>query len=416
MCTKMINNSNTLDFQTELKRKEIKRNFSVMVKVCGAACNMDCDYCYYIEKDALYSGDKYKMKEDVLENMIKSHIEAQAGNRVEFVWHGGEPTIAGLSYFRNIIDIQNRYKGDKEIANVLQTNGTLINENWCRFLAENNFLCGISIDGPKPFHDKHRRFTNGKGSWDDAMRTIDLFHRYGVDFNTMTVINASNAKHPVAVYDFLKSIGSRYMQFTPIVERIADDENELISLVSSKYQKATSIMAENVSEQDWGNFLCRIFDKWVQTDIGVYFVNYFDATLASYLGQPTGLCTMNEYCACSPAIEHNGDAYCCDHYVFPEFLSGNIMKSQLSDLVKNDKQLFFEEEKIKGISSVCKSCEFLRNCYGDCPKNRINKTKDGEYISALCGGLYSFFKYTKPKFEAMAKEIAKGNAPSNIIK
>ncbi len=401
----MNKNTHTLDFATELKRKNIKRPFSIMVKVCGSRCNMDCDYCYYIEKDLLYAGRKLQMREDTLEHLIKTHIEAQPHNNVEFVWHGGEPTLAGLDYFRNIVALQKKHKGSKQISNVLQTNGTTIDEEWCVFLREHNFLCGISIDGPKYLHDKHRRFNNRKGSWEKIMETIKLFHKYQVEFNTMTTVNNTNAKHPEAIYNFLKSIGSKYMQFIPIVERIAEDENETMSIVSAAYQNSSLPMLENVSGKEWGKFLIKIFDLWIQNDVGKYFVNIFDATLASHMKYRTGLCTMNQYCTCAPAIEHNGDSYCCDHFVFPEFLTGNIIKHHIEDLVKIDQQLLFEEDKWKKLSEKCLTCEFLTNCYGDCPKNRIAKTEKGQNISALCEGLYNFFSHTQPYFLRMAEEL-----------
>ena len=228
----------TASFLFELERSKVQRSFSSMIKVVGPVCNLDCDYCYYIEKDALYPGKKFNlssfgMKLDVLEGFIKRYIASQPQKKVEFIWHGGEPTLLGVDYFKKIIDIQQKYADGKEIANVLQTNGTLINDKWAEFLAENDFLCGLSIDGPQKFHDKHRRYMNGKGSWEDAVRCAALFRKHGVEFNTMSVVNVSNSKEPIAVYDFLKSIGSHYMQFSPIAERIALDDNESMSLVEN---------------------------------------------------------------------------------------------------------------------------------------------------------------------------------------
>lgn len=253
----------TASFLFEQERSKLQRSFSTMVKVAGPVCNLDCDYCYYLEKDALYPGKKFNlsafgMKEEVLEKFIRDYIISQPQERIEFIWHGGEPTLLGIEYFRKALALQRKYGEGKQMANVLQTNGTLINDQWAEFLAENNFLCGLSIDGPKKFHDKHRRFADGRGSWEKAVECARIFRKHGVEFNTMSVVNASNSKEPLAVYEFLKEIGSRFMQFSPIVERISLDEKEELSIVDNHYSKETALMSENVSAEDWGNFLCRI--------------------------------------------------------------------------------------------------------------------------------------------------------------
>lgn len=336
----------TASFVFEQERNRLQRSFSTMIKVVGPVCNLDCDYCYYLEKDALYPGKQFtlpsfRMKEEVLEKLIRDYIGSQPQERVEFIWHGGEPTLLGVDYFRRALELQEKYRGGKTIANVLQTNGTLIDDHWAEFLAENHFLCGLSIDGPQRFHDNHRRFVNGRGSWEKAVECARIFRKHGVEFNTMSVVNASNSKEPIAVYDFLKEIGSRFMQFSPIVERIALDEQEQLSIVNHYYTKETALMRENVSAEDWGNFLCRIFDRWVKTDVGYCYVNWFDNTLAAYIGQQPSLCSMAAYCGCSLAIEHNGDAYCCDHFVFPEYRLGNIFQQDIAEMAKSDQQLFF---------------------------------------------------------------------------
>ena len=417
----MDNTNNTTSFLFEQQRSGIRRNFSLMLKVCGPVCNLDCDYCYYLEKEVLYPGKNWKvadfrMPEDTLGTIIRDYIGAQAGNRVEFIWHGGEPSLLGTAYFRKALEMQKRYAGDKEIANVFQTNGTLITDEWAEFLAANNFLCGLSIDGPQRFHDRHRRHVNGKGSWEQAVECARIFQKHGVEFNTMTVVNAENSKQPAAVYEFLKSLGSRYLQLTPIVERIARDEEDPLSIVSDLYTKEADPMVENVSAADWGNFLCRVFDLWVKTDVGHCYVNYFDNTLAAYAGQPPHLCSMAPYCGCSLAVEHNGDAYCCDHFVFPEYKVGNIHRDSLTEMVKSDKQLFFEERKKEELSRLCRECEFLPMCGGDCPKNRFDTNKEGESVSVLCEGFRTFFHHTRKHFEFMAEELRCHRAPANIMK
>lgn len=411
----------TASFVFEQERSKLRRSFSVMIKVVGPVCNLDCDYCYYLEKDALYPGKKFNlssfgMKEEVLENFIRNYIASQPQEKVEFIWHGGEPTLLGVDYFRKALELERKYGEGKTVSNVLQTNGTLINDEWAEFLAENHFLCGLSIDGPKKFHDRHRRYPNGRGSWEKAVECARIFRKHGVEFNTMSVVNASNSKEPVVVYDFLKEIGSRYMQFSPIVERIALDEQEKLSIVGNRYTKAAALMQENVSAEDWGNFLCRIFDRWVKTDVGYCYVNWFDNTLAAYVGRQPALCSMAPYCGCNLSVEHNGDVYCCDHFVFPEHLLGNFHEQSLEEMAKSDKQLFFEQYKKDSLSARCKACAYLNACGGDCPKNRIARTAEGEPISCLCTGFRMFFEHTRKYFEFMADELRNQRPPANVMK
>ncbi len=416
----MENRPLAASFLFEKERGKIRRPFSVMVKVAGPVCNLDCDYCYYLEKDALYPGktftlSSFGMNEEVLEKLIRDYIVSQPQQRAEFIWHGGEPTLLGVDYFRKVVEFQNYYADGKEIANSFQTNGTLINDEWAEFLAANRFLCGLSVDGPQKFHDNHRRFLNGRGSWEKVVECAGLFKKHGVEFNTMTVVNASNSRHPVAVYEFLKELGSKYMQFSPIVERIAEDESEQFSIVTGEYSKKAAVMRENVDASDWGNFLCRIFDKWVKTDVGTCYVNYFDNTLAAYVDQIPSLCSMAGYCGCSLAIEHNGDAFCCDHFVFPEYRLGNIFDTDIAILAKSDKQFFFEQRKQDTLSKQCGDCPYLIACGGDCPKNRFVRNRDGEYISYLCPGFQTFFEHTRKHFEFMANELKNHRTPANIM-
>ncbi len=411
----------TASFIFEQERKKLHRSFSVMVKTAGPVCNLDCDYCYYLEKDALYPGKKFnlssfRMNEEVLEKLIRDFITSQPQQTIEFVWHGGEPTLLGIEYFRKAITLQKKYAGEKEILNSFQTNGTLITDEWAEFLAENHFLCGLSIDGPKKFHDNHRRFPNGQGSWEKVVECARLFRKHGVEFNTMSVVNASNSKEPATVYEFLKSIGSRFMQFTPIAERIALDPANPLSIVDNRYNKATAVMEENVSATDWGNFLCRIFDIWVKNDVGTYFVNYFDNTLAAYAGQHPSLCSMAPYCGCSLAVEHNGDVYTCDHFVFEDYKLGNIFEKNIAEMAKSDQQLFFEQRKQDTLSRQCRNCPFIKACGGDCPKNRFVKNEDGESVSCLCEGFRMFFNHTRKHFEFMANELRHQRPPANVMK
>lgn len=408
-------------FVFEQERKKLQRSFSVMVKTAGPVCNLDCDYCYYLEKDALYPEKKFnlssfRMNEKVLEKLIRDFIASQPQQQIEFVWHGGEPTLLGIDYFRDAVALQKKYAGGKEILNAFQTNGTLITDEWAEFLAENNFLCGLSIDGPRKFHDAHRHFPNGQGSWEKAVECARLFRKHGVEFNTMSVVNASNSKEPASVYEFLKSIGSRFIQFTPIAERIALDPSEPLSIVDNRYDKAAAMMQENVRAADWGNFLCRIFDIWVKNDVGNCFINYFDNTLAAYAGQQPSLCSMAPYCGCSLAVEHNGDVYACDHFVFEDYKLGNLFEKNIAEMAKSDQQLFFEQRKQDTLSRQCQNCPFIKACGGDCPKNRFAKNEDGEFVSCLCEGFRLFFNHSRKHFEFMANELKHQRPPANVMK
>lgn len=408
----------TTSFLWEQRRCAFRRDFPVMVKVVGPACNLDCDYCYYVEKEALYPGmrrDSWRMTPRTLELVVRDTIASQLGDKVTFIWHGGEPTLAGLDFFKEAVRLQRLYGEGKTVENVLQTNGTLIDERWAAFLAEENFLCGLSVDGPEFLHDAHRRYADGRGTWRRVAECARLFRRYGVEFNTMTTVNATNARHPLAVYEAMRELGSRFMQFIPIVERVADDEREVFSLVTPKYERSASVLLESVEAREWGNFLCRVFDVWVRRDVGVCYVNIFDNTLAGYVGEPQ-LCSMNARCTCSPAVEFNGDVYLCDHLVYPEYRLGNVLERSLAEMVKDDRQLAFEAEKEMSLSEKCRKCEFLRLCGGDCPKNRYAWDGEGVPLSSLCEGFRLFFTHTRRAFEFMAAELAAGRAPANVMR
>lgn len=417
----MLDSSNITSFQLEQERANVQRPFTLMVKVVGSVCNLDCDYCYYLEKNQLYrekpfSIAAFRMNETILEKVISNFIESQPQDNVHFVWHGGEPTLLGLDYFRHIVSLQKKFANGKTIFNALQTNGTLINDAWAEFLSQNRFLCGLSVDGPKKFHDKHRKNFDGKGSWQKAVNAAKFFQKHDTEFNTMAVVNASNVKEPLNVYRFLKELKGKLIQFTPIVERIATDETHLFSMVDSHYERETLPMTENVNAETWGNFLCTIFDDWVKHDVGFSYINIFESVFASYVHHPVNLCSMSKYCTDSLVVEHNGDVFSCDHYVFPEYKIGNILEQNLANLAKCNQQLFFEEDKFYKLSNECKSCNYINICGGDCPKNRIKTNQDGEKISSLCSGFLKFFKHSDPFFKMMANEFFHQRPPSNIMK
>jgi len=397
-----------------------KSPFHVMVKPIGPVCNLDCNYCYYLEKATLYTGEgsraaDFRMKDAVLEKFIRNYIQSQPGDRVDFAWQGGEPTLNGIEYFRKIVELQKQYGDGKQITNSLQTNGTLIDEEWAEFLAVHNILVGISVDGPPELHDHFRTFKHGKGSFSRVMETVRLFHKYRVPFNTLTVVNDRNAKMPLKVYRFLKDIGSDFMQFIPIVEREADDPSVRLKLVANDYAGEAWVTEESVEPLEFGRFLSRIFDEWVRLDVGKHYVNYFDNTLAAYAGELPSLCTMRPVCGAALVLEHNGDFYSCDHFVYPEHLLGNIMDRSMEEMFNSEEQINFGMNKQRSLPEVCRSCEFLRACGGDCPKHRFLETDNGEKISYLHDGFLYFFRHVDKHMKFMAEELRNQRPPANVM-
>jgi len=397
-----------------------KHPFQLMIKPVGPVCNLQCDYCYYLEKTQLYKDRKtttsaFGMSPEVLENCVREYIGSQDYEHILFTWQGGEPTMLQVDFFRKVVALQKKYAGGKRISNSIQTNGTLITEEWADFLANNNFLVGLSIDGPADLHDHYRSLASGKGSFGRIMDSVRLFHKYSVEFNTITTVNNRNSRMPLRVYHFLKDIGSTYMQFIPVVEREAEDQGEPFKLVANDYKGKARVTPESVESPDWGKFLARIFDEWVRIDIGRHYVNYFDNTLACYAGEVPSMCTMQEVCGAAPVMEHNGDVYACDHYVYPQFLLGNMQGNNLGELAGSDFQLDFGREKRENLPRECRECEFLPMCGGDCPKHRFLENDEGELISYLHDGFLFYFRHVDKYMKIMAGELEQQRAPSNIM-
>ncbi|MEX0987012.1 MAG: anaerobic sulfatase-maturation protein [Bacteroidales bacterium] len=410
-----------LNFLTAHDRMHKKRAFQLMTKPYGPVCNLQCDYCYYLEKANIYDEKKnvptqFKMSDEVLEKYVHDYIESQPGEEVQFTWQGGEPTLLGVDFFRKALQFQQKHGEGRRISNTLQTNGTLITDEWAEFFVTNNFLIGLSIDGPADLHDYYRKYTSGKGSFSRIMDTVKLFHKHKVEFNTLTVVNDRNAKVPLKVYRFLKDIGSQFMQFIPIVEREAVDPGMKLKLVANDYKKETWVTEESVESEDWGKFLAKIFDEWVRIDIGNIFVNYFDNTLAPYAGDQPSLCTMRLVCGDGLVMEHNGDVYSCDHYVYPQFHLGNVMNDNLEELAKSDVQLKFGLDKRDTLPKECRECEFLKMCGGDCPKHRFVETENGEMITYLHDGFLYYFRHVDKYMKLMAEELKNKRPPANIMK
>jgi uncharacterized protein len=392
--------------------------FNIMAKPFGQVCNLDCRYCYYLEKEKMYdTSDRFRMNEQVLEKFIDEYIASQNVPVVQFVWHGGEPAMLGMDYYRKVLDLQSKYSRGRSIENVLQTNGTLLDDDWCRFFRDNHFLIGISIDGPEHIHNRYRLNKAGKPSFAKVMQGLELLVKHQVEFNTLSTVNDYNAQYPLEVYRFLKSTGSRYMQFTPIVERIATHVPETaMHLLSGSDQTESRMAPWSVKALDYGKFLCEIFDDWVLHDVGTYYVPTFDSILASWVGSMTSICVHAETCGHAGAIEHNGDVFACDHYVFPEYKLGNIHTDSLVSMMYSPRQIEFGQAKRTALPQYCRECEYLFACNGECPKNRIIKTPAGEAgLNYLCGGLKLFYAHAAPYMDFMAEELASERPPANVM-
>lgn len=388
----------------------------VMLKPVGSKCNLDCDYCYYLEKEHLYSNKNQVMSEELLERFIQQYIESQTMPQVMFTWHGGETLMRPLSFYKKAVELQKKYARGRQIDNSIQTNGTLLNDAWCAFFKENNFLVGISIDGPKQFHDEYRRDKMGRPSFHRVMKGIELLKKHGVEFNCMAVVNDYNVDYPLEFYRFFKEIGCQYVQFTPIVERIRKTPS-LLKLATAKESFSDVELAPyTVPADKWGKFLCAIFDEWIKVDVGKMFIQILDSTLANWVGEQPGVCTMAKTCGHAGAMEFNGDVYSCDHYVFPEYRLGNIYSKTLTSMMYSDEQMKFGNDKFDTLPRQCRECPVLFACYGECPKNRFIKDKYGnEGLNYLCQGYYQFFTHVMPYMDFMKKELLAKRPPANVM-
>jgi uncharacterized protein len=390
-----------------------------MTKPTGPICNLDCKYCFYLEKENLYPNTrKWAMTDEVLDAYIRSYIEAQDADTVNFAWQGGEPTLLGVDFFERSIGLQRRYAGGKRITNALQTNATLLDDRWGQFLSENGFLVGVSIDGPRELHDFYRVDKGSAGTWDRVMRGLEVLKRHRVEFNTLTVVNRQNSKHPLEVYRFLKSIGSRFLQFIPIVERKAAvaTEDGLV-LIQPAFDGATEVTDWSVEPRAFGEFLVAIFDDWVRRDVGAYYVQHFDVALESWLGLPQSVCVFRRTCGSALAMEHTGDLYSCDHFVYPEFKLGNIMEKPMREMAYSPRQHDFGNAKADTLPRMCRECEVRFACNGECPKHRFERTPDGEAgLNYLCAGYKLFFNHIDPYMRFMADELRAGRPPANVMK
>lgn len=389
----------------------------VMLKPAGAHCNLACKYCYYLEKNKLYpTAQRHLMSDEMLEQFTREYIEAQTMNQVLFTWHGGEPLLRSINFYRKALSLQQKYAGGRRIDNVIQTNGTLLTDEWCEFFAQNHWLVGISIDGPQPDHDHYRLTAAGKPSWKKVMQGIKLLKKHGVEWNAMAVVNAYNANHPLEFYRFFKENGCQFLQFTPIVERLTRHEDDR-TLASLADKDEISLSEASVAPEQWGHFLCAIFDEWVRKDVGKTFVEIFDCTLANWMGISPGICAYSKECGHAGVMEHNGDIYSCDHFVFPEYKLGNIRDHSLIDMLYGEQQQEFSRLKHSSLPRQCKECDMEFACHGECPKNRFMKDKYGDSgLNYLCPGYYHYYQHVAPYMDYMKQELMSQRPPSNIMK
>lgn len=379
------------------------RPLYVMLKPAGPQCNLACDYCYYLEKEHLKTGSSM-MSDELLERFTRDYIQSQTMQQVLFTWHGGEPLLRPLSFYQHAIQLQQRYAGGRHIDNVIQTNGTLLTDEWCQFLHDNHWLVGISIDGTQQMHDTYRHSKGGSPSWARVMKGIELLKKHETDWNVMATVHAYNVGEPETFYQFFKDLGAQYIQFAPIVERRMKHADG--RWLATPDEEKAPMMPWSVTPGQWGDFLCRLFDVWVQEDVGHIFVQLFDATLANWCGVAPGVCTLSADCGHATVMEAEGDVYSCDHFVFPEYRLGNIHSHTLVEMLYGRQQQAFSRRKRFGLPTQCRECQFLFACHGECPKNRFMRTANGEPgLNYLCEGYHRFFSHVAPWMDRMRDDI-----------
>jgi uncharacterized protein len=398
--------------------------FQVMAKPSGASCNLQCQYCFYLDKEHRFSsGGNPRMTEGVLATYVRQQIEFQRGSPVNFTWQGGEPTLLGVDFFENAVALQRRYAGARAIVNTFQTNGTFLDDTWGRFLKRENFLVGLSLDGPAPLHDLYRTSKGGQATFDQVMRGLQVLKKHGVEFNILTVVHRESALQPSEVYRFLKQAGGRFLQFIPLVERlpaVSDRERGLRVAPPTQSGKPNSegaaVSPWSVRAEDYGEFLMSVFDEWVTRDVGRIFVQLFDTCLGIWMGQPASLCLFREKCGDAVVLEPNGDVFSCDHFVYPEYRIGNLLERGLGDLVRSPPQRAFGDAKSGTLPRQCRTCDVRFACQGECPKNRFLATAEGEPgLNYLCAAYQRFFHHVNPSMRIMAYLALNRRPPAEIM-
>ncbi|WP_406656465.1 anaerobic sulfatase maturase [Methanolobus sp. ZRKC2] len=395
-----------------MAQKHLPPRIHVMAKPTGAVCNLSCKYCFFLSKEEFYPGSDFRMSDEVLETYIRQLVEAHQAPQVTVAWQGGEPTLMGIDFYRRAIRLQEKYrKPGMVFENTMQTNGTLLNDEWCRFFKENDFLIGISIDGPRELHDAYRTNRGGEGTFDRVMHGLHLLQKHGVEYNILTTINRTNADHPLEVYRFLRDEAkASWIQFIPIVERINSDGSTLC-------QKGDRVTERSVRPKQLGKFLTSIFDEWVHNDVSKLFVQTFEAAARSWMKLPSsGMCVFDKNCGTGLALEHNGDIYSCDHFVEPDYLLGNIMEKELSSMASSKRQHSFGMDKRNSLPGKCRKCEVYFACHGGCPKNRFLKTSDDERkLNYLCDGWRTFFHHINHPMQIMVALMLRGYPASEVM-
>ena len=385
--------------------------FNIMIKPVGSLCNLKCHYCYYLDKAEIYGGKEPRMSEQMLEHFIKEYIAANDVRDVFFNWHGGEPLLAGLDFYRKAMAFQREYADGKHIHNTLQTNATLITREWAEFFRANNFLIGVSLDGPQNVHDRYRGGKGGASVFDRVIKGIMELYRAGVQYNVMATVNRQSEGRGLEIYQFLKSAGTRFIQFMPVLEHTKD------GLIVDPQVQGARIAPWSVSPEGYGRFLCDIFDYWVRNDVGKVFVNQFDAVLACWCGAQPGICALAQTCGGNSIIEHNGDLYPCDHFVYEGYKIGNVLETDLRTLMNSTKQVRFGLDKRNALPDDCIKCKWFFTCHGECPKHRFNTTDKGETgLNALCEGYKLFFAHVAPYMDKMKSLLQSGRPASEIMK
>ncbi|HEY9648014.1 MAG TPA: anaerobic sulfatase maturase [Chroococcidiopsis sp.] len=385
--------------------------FHLLAKPTGAICNLDCEYCFFLSKEQLYPGSKFRMADDVLETYIRQLLESHQTPEVTIAWQGGEPTLMGLEFFQHAMALVEKYKKPgQQINHTIQTNGTRLDDSWGSFLKQHHFLVGLSVDGPQPLHDTYRVDKRGRGSFEQVMQGWKILKQYHVDFNILCTVNAANGDRPVEVYRFFRDqLGAEFIQFIPIIERVNDDGSTLV-------QAGHQVTARSVKPEQFGNFLIGVFDEWVRRDVGKVFIQHFDAALANWVGVSPSVCIFSKTCGTALALEHNGDLYSCDHFVEPDYKLGNIQDTHMLELIASDRQRQFGQDKLETLPQYCLDCEVRFACHGGCPKNRFTETPDGAAgLNYLCAGYKAFFTHIDKPMGMMAALLRQGRYADEVM-
>ncbi len=416
-----------------LEKMDSLKGTHLMAKPIGPLCNLDCSYCFYLEKEAFFhKNERFRMSDAVLEAYVQRYIDAQETPVVEFTWQGGEPTLMGVDFFRRAVHLQKAHARDKTVHNTLQTNATLIDAEWAQFLAEEKFLVGVSLDGPKHLHDVHRYDKQGRSSFDATVNGLQRLLQAGVECNVLVTVSREVSQEPLQVYAFLKSLGVRYIQFNPVVERVTSPDEKKIGLFFSRPPNlsaatpvdapfadrvtAPHVSASSVEAHAYGDFLIAIYDQWVRHDVGDVHVINFDWALAAWCQVPVGVCLFSKRCGKAAIVEHDGSVYSCDHFMYPEYRLGNLKKDDLATLMQSPKQQRFGAAKEERLPAVCRSCTYQFACHGECPKNRFATAPDGEYgLNYLCPSYLKYFKHITQSMNGMAK-LLEHRQPASMIK